>query len=57
MHLVNYQILWNNIENFQDPKNNEANKYLDYLLEQDFNLSKSGKVPILFWYCVGKSKK
>tara|TARA_B100001167_G_C16771173_1_gene307299 strand:- start:1617 stop:2618 length:1002 start_codon:yes stop_codon:yes gene_type:complete len=54
---IAYQILWNNIENFQDPKNNEANKYLDYLLEQDFNLSKSGKVPILFWYCVGKSKK
>jgi 2-polyprenyl-3-methyl-5-hydroxy-6-metoxy-1,4-benzoquinol methylase len=54
---IAYQILWNNIENFQDPKDNEANKHLDYLLEQDFNLSKSGKVPILFWYCVGKTKK
>ena len=54
---IAYQILHNNIENFQDPKDDEAIKYLDYLLEQDFILSKSEKVPILFWYCVGKPKK
>ena len=33
---IAYQILHNNIENFQDPKDDEAIKYLDYLLEQDF---------------------
>jgi 2-polyprenyl-3-methyl-5-hydroxy-6-metoxy-1,4-benzoquinol methylase len=52
---IAYQILWNNIENFenQDP---EAKKWLDYLLKKDEELTNSGKVPVMFWYCVGSPK-
>ena len=52
---IAYQILWNNIENFNndDP---EAQKWLDYLLKKDFEFSENEKVPILFWNSVGKPK-
>ena len=52
---IAYQILWNNIENFNndDP---EGQKWLDYLLKKDFEFSENEKVPILFWNSVGKPK-
>ena len=52
---IAYQILWNNIENFND-NNPEAVKWLNYLLKKDFEFSENGKVPILFWNSVGKPK-
>ena len=52
---IAYQILWNNIENFCDD-DPEAIKWLDYLLEKDFEFSENGKVPILFWNSVGTPK-
>tara|TARA_B110000438_G_scaffold117299_1_gene114626 strand:- start:861 stop:1874 length:1014 start_codon:yes stop_codon:yes gene_type:complete len=52
---IAYQILWNNIENFCDD-DPEAIKWLDYLLEKDFEFSENGKVPILFWNSVGRPK-
>jgi len=52
---IAYQILWNNIKQFEDGSEN-AVKWLDYLLKEDYNLSKNGKVSILFWYGVGKPK-
>ena len=52
---IAYQILWNNIEEFINP-NSEAAKWLDYLLKNDYEFSEKGKVPILFWYGVGKTK-
>ena len=52
---IAYQILWNNIENFQN-KDPEAKQWLEYLLTNDFELTKNGKIPTLFWYCVGKPK-
>ena len=53
---VAYQILWNNIEQFKNSDDKEAKKWLDYILENDFEFSKQGKVPTLFWYGVGKPK-
>ena len=52
-----YQILWNNIENFTDYTDPESTKWLNYLLERDLYYSKEKRVPILFWYGVGTSKK
>jgi len=52
---IAYQILWNNIEKF-DNSDPEARKWLEYLLENDRKLSSDGKVPILFWYGVGSPK-
>ena len=52
---IAYQILWNNIKFFSDD-DPEALKWLEYLLEKDFEFSKNGKVPILFWNSVGKPK-
>jgi len=54
---IAYQILWNNIDKFEDKDNPESQKYLNYLLEQDFILTKNGQVPVLFWYGVGKPKR
>ena len=54
---VAYQILWNNIDQFRDKSDKEAQKVLKMLLEEDQRLSKEKKVPILFWYSVGKSKQ
>lgn len=53
---IAYMILWNNIKNFQDPKSEESVKWLEYLLKCDREFSEEGKVPILFWYGVGKSR-
>ena len=53
---IAYQILWNNIELFKNPNDPEAEKWLNYLLEQDLNLSKQKEVPMLFWYGVGQPK-
>ena len=54
---IAYQILWNNIENFTDYTDPESTKWLNYLLERDLYYSKEKRVPILFWYGVGTSKK
>jgi len=53
---IAYQILWNNIKEFENPNDIEAKKWLEYLLKKDTMLSDDGKVSILFWYSVGKSK-
>jgi len=53
---IAYQILWNNIEQFENSNDPEAEKQLEYLLKNDFEFSKQGKVPVLFWYSVGKPK-
>lgn len=53
---IAYQILWNNIEEFNNSDDPEAKKWLAYLLEQDLKFSNEKKVPILFWYGVGTSK-
>jgi len=53
---IAYQILWNNIEQFENSNDPETRKWLEYLLEKDYEFSKRGIVPILFWYGVGKSK-
>lgn len=54
---IAYQILWNNVTNFQDSTNIEAAKWLNYILEKDCEFSIQGKVPVLFWYGVGKPKQ
>ena len=53
---IAYQILWNNIAQFEDETNQESMKWLDYLIEKDKEFSEAKKVPILFWYGVGKTK-
>ena len=53
---IAYMILWNNIEKFENSNDSEASRWLEYLLEKDIELSNNGKVPILFWYGVGKPK-
>ena len=53
---IAYQILWNNIAEFENSNDVESKKWLDYLLEQDLKFSLEKKIPILFWYCVGTSK-
>jgi SAM-dependent methyltransferase len=53
---IAYQILWNNIKEFKNSNDPEAEKWLNYLIEQDLKLSKQKEVPILFWYGVGKPK-
>jgi len=52
---IAYQILWNNIEQF-DNSDPEAKKWLEFLLDRDYEFSKQGKAPILFWYGIGKQK-
>ena len=53
---IAYQILHNNIDEFEDTGNPESEKWLDYLLRHDVKLTEEGKVPVLFWYGVCKSK-
>ncbi|MHB8545731.1 MAG: class I SAM-dependent methyltransferase [Nitrosotalea sp.] len=53
---IAYQILWNNTERFLDDSDQEAKKWLEYILEKDYEYSKNGQVPNLFWYGVGKPK-
>jgi len=53
---VAYQLLHNNIQEFEDDSNTESVKWLEYLLKEDSKLSKENKVPILFWYGVCKPK-
>ena len=54
---IAYQILWNNIKEFEDSDDSEAKKWLEYLLDKDFEFSKNKITPSLFWYGVGKSRK
>ena len=53
---IAYMLLWNNIEQFKNSDDPEAKKWLEYLLEKDFEFSNLKKVPVLFWYGVGKPK-
>ena len=53
---IAYQLLHNNIQEFEDDSNTESVKWLEYLLKEDSKLSKENKVPILFWYGVCKPK-
>lgn len=53
---IAYQILWNNISGFKDKSDKEAATALKMLLDEDLKLSLDKKVPILFWYGVGKPK-
>ena len=49
---VAYQILHNNIDEFNDTSNSESVKWLKYLLQRDLQFTENGKVPVLFWYGV-----
>ena len=53
---IAYQILHNNIQEFEDDSNTESVKWLEYLLKQDVVYTDDGRVPILFWYGVCKPK-
>jgi len=53
---IAYQILWNSISGFKDKSDTEAVTALKMLLDKDLELSRNRKVPILFWYGVGKPK-
>jgi len=53
---IAYQILWNNIDHFKNSSDREARDALRILLEEDLKFSQSKKVPVLFWYSVGKPK-
>ena len=53
---IAYQILWNNIEEFENSDDFEAKKWLEYLLERDYDFTNKGKIPTLFWYGVGTPK-
>lgn len=52
---IAYQILWNNIDEFKK-NDEEAIRTLEYILEEDAKYTKLNKVPVLFWYSVGKPK-
>lgn len=52
---IAYQILWNNIFEFEK-NDEESSKWLNFLLENDTKFTNNGKVPVLFWYGVGKPK-
>ena len=53
---IAYPILWNNLSNFENNKDPDSRKWLNYILEKDLEITKEGKVPVLFWYGVGKPK-
>ena len=53
---IAYQLLHNNIQEFEDDSNTESVKWLEYLLKQDIVYTDDGRVPILFWYGVCKPK-
>ena len=53
---VAYQILHNNIDEFNDTSNSESVKWLEYLLQRDLLFTENGKVPDLFWYGVCSPK-
>ncbi|TSA18900.1 MAG: class I SAM-dependent methyltransferase [Nitrosopumilales archaeon] len=52
---IAYQILWNNIDEFMKNEQ-ESIQVLNFLLRKDEEHTISGKVPVLFWYGVGKPK-
>ncbi|MGI0010069.1 MAG: class I SAM-dependent methyltransferase, partial [Nitrosopumilaceae archaeon] len=54
---IAYQILWDNISGFKDKSDKEAAAALKMLLDEEHKLSLDKKVPILFWYGVGKLKQ
>lgn len=53
---VAYQILWNNIDEFKK-EDKEATEELKLLIKKDEEYSQLKKVPILFWYSVGKPRQ
>ena len=53
---IAYQLLHNNIQEFEDDSNTESVIWLEYLLKQDVVYTDDGRVPILFWYGVCKPK-
>ena len=53
---IAYQILWNNVKGFMDKFDTEAYSALKMLLETDNDLTQSKRVPVLFWYSVGRPK-
>jgi len=52
---IAYQILWNNISEFEK-NDDESSMWLNFILEKDIEYTNNGKVPVLFWYGVGKAK-
>ena len=52
---VAYPLLWNFINKFENIHDQKSADCLDFLLKEDELQSKSGQVPILFWYGVGKN--
>jgi len=54
---IAYQILWDNIEKFKDPKDLEAKNYLKLLIKEDKKLTEKGLVPFLFWIAIGTKKE
>ena len=53
---IAYQILHNNIQEYENNTNPESEKWLEYLLNVDILFTEQNKVPVLFWYGVCKSK-
>ena len=52
---VGYPILLNNTKEFH--KNDvESNEWLKKILDYDEKLTKEKKIPVLFWYSIGKPK-
>ena len=51
---IAYPLLWNFIEKFENEKDPESSDCLDFLLREDSQQSDNGKVPIFYWYSVGK---
>jgi 2-polyprenyl-3-methyl-5-hydroxy-6-metoxy-1,4-benzoquinol methylase len=52
---IGYMLLWNNIKQFEI--DDESLKWLEYILEEDAKFTTQGKIPVLFWYGVGKPKQ
>lgn len=52
---IAYQILWNNIDEFKRG-DDDAKTSLTWLLKMDEEYTVNHKVPVLFWYSIGKPK-
>ncbi|SHO42839.1 hypothetical protein NSIN_10196 [Nitrosotalea sinensis] len=52
---IAYQILWNNIDEFKKG-DKDAVEHLEFLINKDNEYTQLKKVPVLFWYSVGKPK-
>jgi len=53
---VGYPLLVNNTKEFEKP-DEESKKFLSKIIEFDRKFSQENKVPVLFWYGVGKPKE